>query len=201
MHKQNPANYLFSPSVRKIQSELGSADFINRLAANKHWNAELSNEQCQFITQRDSFYIGTASKQGQPYIQHRGGSRGFVQVEDASTLWFPDYAGNRQYISFGNLRENNQSFMFFMDYRNQRRLKLWGQASVHRPDKLPSRSTPLNDGSRAEHAIQFIVKAVDENCRQYITPRYAQNEYLRELDEARQKIILLKQEIELLKAE
>jgi len=121
---------LFSPAIRATHSKLGARDYISRLESREYWKAGLSSEQMDFIRGRDSMYFGTASKEGCPYVQHRGGPVGFIRVQSATALWFPDYSGNRLYISVGNLSENNRAFIFMMDYANRRRLKLWGRAYV-----------------------------------------------------------------------
>lgn len=186
---------LFSSAVRAVQAELGSSDLIKRLESRNHWKAELSPEQIEFIQGRDSFYLGTAGKQGRPYIQHRGGQKGFIHVAAPTTLWFPDFSGNRQYITVGNLSENAQAFMFLMDYPKQRRLKLWGKAYVHQRSDFPLQPIPNPRSARIERVIRFKIEAVDENCRQHILPRYSETEYLDEMRRARQEIAELKTKI------
>ncbi|MEN8178597.1 MAG: pyridoxamine 5'-phosphate oxidase family protein [Pseudomonadota bacterium] len=166
------SDILFSPAIRAMQAELGVRDYIARLESRDHWKAELSTEQMDFIRSRDSFYFGTASKEGCPYIQHRGGPAGFIRVESASALWFPDYSGNRQYISVGNLSENNQAFIFLMDYANRRRLKLWGRAHIQDHKTIPFDDTELSESATVERIIRFEIDALDENCSQHIQPRY-----------------------------
>lgn len=186
---------LFSPAVRKAQQALGSSDRIARLEERDHWKDELSAEQMHFIESRDSFYLGTASLAGRPYIQHRGGPPGFIRVESSTSLWFPDFAGNRQYISVGNLSENDQAFLFFMDYPNRRRLKLWGRAAVHAAADFPLESVALPETARVERIIRFRIEALDENCRQHIRSRYTEEELSNELQQARQEITRLHAQI------
>jgi predicted pyridoxine 5'-phosphate oxidase superfamily flavin-nucleotide-binding protein len=197
--KINVADILFSPSVREMQERLGSSEMISKLEQRQQWKAELSEEQSDFLRQRDSFYLGTASRTGRPYIQHRGGSKGFIHVENTSTFWIPDYIGNRQYISVGNLTENSQCFTFFMDYPSRRRLKLWGQAFVHPLDKIAGRFDIQQESQRVEQVIQFNIEAVDENCRKHIRPRFSEAEYQQKLTQSELEISVLKQEIKALK--
>lgn len=115
-----------------------------------------------FIAERNSFYIGTASADGQPYIQHRGGPRGFLRVLDERTLAFADLEGNRQYITVGNLAENRKAFLFLMDYANRRRVKIWGTARV--------------ENVAGQRAIVFAVESWDINCPQHIPRKFDEAE-------------------------
>lgn len=191
---------LFSGTVRKVQEAHGSRDMIKRLEERNHWKEELSVEQMHFIENRDSFYLGTASLTGRPYIQHRGGLPGFICTESSTSLWFPDFGGNRQYITVGNLSENAQAFLFFMDYPNRRRLKLWGRAFVHGVEDFPLETLSLSDTTRVERIIRFTIEALDENCRQHIQPRYTEREHLHELQLAQQEIARLQNRIKQLEA-
>lgn len=130
----------------------------------------------KFINERDSFYLGTASADGQPYIQHRGGKPGFLKVLDEKMLAFTDFIGNRQYISAGNLSENDKAYIFLMDYPNRRRIKIWGRAKAVDDPKLMARLTEAGYDGRPEQAIVFEVIAWDVNCPQHITPRYTEAE-------------------------
>jgi predicted pyridoxine 5'-phosphate oxidase superfamily flavin-nucleotide-binding protein len=186
---------LFSDAVRKTQAALDSRKMIAGLEARNHWQKELSEEQARFIESRDSFYLGTASLAGRPYIQHRGGPPGFIRTESATSLWFPEFGGNRQYITVGNLSENTQAFIFFMDYPNRRRLKLWGRAMVHGVEEFPLETLPLPDTGRVERIIHFSIEALDENCRLHILPRYTEKEHLHELQQAREEITRLQARI------
>ena len=189
---QKTQDILFSKAVRETQEKLGSDQLIQKLSDKNYWKSELSEEQVQFVQDRNSFYLGTSSAEGRPYIQHRGGSKGFIQIKNTSTLWFPDYSGNRQYISIGNLSENNQAFIFFMDYAHRRRLKLWGNASLLPKDTYPLKVAQQVKHGGIEHIIQFNIEAVDENCRQHITQYYTNEEYALELQTARKEIANLK---------
>jgi uncharacterized protein len=162
-----PDEVMFSPSVRAQQTCRGSRDAYARRAAAGGFRQSLSAEAIAFIAQRDSAYIATASADGQPYVQHRGGPRGFLKVLDERTIAFADYPGNRQYISAGHLAENEKSFLFLMDYENARRLKLWGRAKLASDPVLLSRVTDV-DSTPVEHAIIFSVLAWDWNCSKHI---------------------------------
>ena len=192
----HPANIMFSQAIRAAQTGLGSSKRISKMIEQGNWRALLSSEQKAFIVKRDSFYFGTATKQGAPYIQHRGGEPGFIQVEGRSTIWFPDYSGNQHYMSVGNLSENAKSFLFFMDYENQRRIKIWGRSFVHDSSELP---TKLKIGPPIQRAICFKIDALDENCRQYIRPRYTKEDYQQQINAANQKIGALQAELQMSK--
>ncbi|HEY7239358.1 MAG TPA: pyridoxamine 5'-phosphate oxidase family protein [Burkholderiales bacterium] len=145
---------MFSASVRTEQERRGSRKAQERRAALGRFHDELSTEVIDFIGERNSAYFATASADGQPYVQHRGGPAGFLRVLDPRTIAFANYEGNRQYISFGNLAENERAFLFLMDYAAARRLKLWGRARVVSDD--------------AGDMIVFSVSAWDWNCSQHI---------------------------------
>ena len=193
--QKKASDILFSTSVKKMQCQQGADIFIKRLIEREHWKNTLSEEQRRFIQSRDSFYLATSNTDGMPYLQHRGGHKGFITVPNASSLWFPDYSGNRQYITAGNLSENKQAFLFFMDYPNQRRLKLWGTASLLSENTYPLSSAQLPEKGTVERIIQFNIDAIDENCRQHIQQRYTDKEYGGELLAAKQKIKILTEQL------
>ena len=140
------------------------------------WNDTVGDDLAQFIGERDSFYLATASADGQPYIQHRGGKPGFLKVLDDKTLAFADFRGNRQYITAGNLEENDKAYIFLMDYPNRRRIKIWGEARVSADPELMARLTDADYDAIPEQAIVFEVTAWDVNCPQHIAPRYTEAE-------------------------
>jgi predicted pyridoxine 5'-phosphate oxidase superfamily flavin-nucleotide-binding protein len=161
----------FTPSVKAVQQRLGSRAAYARIEARGGWPSTITPDLAAFIAARDSFYLATASAGGQPYIQHRGGPKGFLHVLDDRTLAFADYAGNRQYITAGNLAENPRAFVFLMDYSTRTRIKLWGAArTVENDPSLLARLAPAGAGGkpRVERAIVFEVLAWDANCPQYI---------------------------------
>jgi predicted pyridoxine 5'-phosphate oxidase superfamily flavin-nucleotide-binding protein len=141
------------------------------------WSDTITSDLAGFLSEVNSIYLATASKDGRPYIQHRGGPKGFLHVLDKRTLAFADFMGNRQYISLGNLAENNQAFLFLMDYATQTRIKMWGTAEVIEDD--PDLLTQLTDArykGKPERVIRFHVQAWDANCRQHIPRKYSQED-------------------------
>jgi len=167
--KQYPSDIAFSPSVKAEQERHGSREHYRRMESEHGWSSAITPELTQFIAGMRSFYLATASVEGQPYIQHRGGPAGFLKVLDETTLAFADYRGNRQYITAGNLAENPRAFIFLMDYAHLVRVKLWGEAKVVEDDPaLLARLVDATYGAVPERAIVFSVKAWDRNCRQHI---------------------------------
>lgn len=162
---------IFGEGAKAVQAERGSRASYARLEDRRGWQSELSPEEAEFVARRDSAFLGTADAAGQPYIQHRGGPQGFLRVLDARTLAFADYAGNRQYITTGNLRENDRAFLFLIDYAMRRRLKLWGRARASGEPVLLARVTDPGYPARVEQAIIFTIEALDWNCPQHI-PRF-----------------------------
>ena len=159
---------MFSARVRAEQSRRGSRERQAGRAAQGRFQSELSPELMRFIAERNSLYFATASADGQPYLQHRGGPVGFLRVLDARTLAFANYAGNAQYITVGNLAENDRAFVFLMDYAAARRLKLWGRARVVDDPALLARLADAPPEARVEQALVFSVAAWDWNCSQHI---------------------------------
>lgn len=163
----------FTPAVKAQQTRHGSRAAYAKMEANGGWQTTATAGLAAFIAERDSFYLATATADGQPYIQHRGGRPGFLRVLDEHTLAFPDYTGNRQYITAGNLSENDKAFIFLMDYANRRRIKIWGRAEVVEDDAdLTARVSDPDDENIPERVIVFHISAWDRNCPQFITPRF-----------------------------
>ena len=159
----------FSPAVKAVQERRGSRTAYARLEQNGGWDTMVDAVLAKFIAGMRSFYLATASKDGQPYVQHRGGPPGFLRVIDETTLAFADFAGNRQYITTGNLAENPRAVLFLMDYLHRKRVKIWGQARVIENDpELIARLFPEDYRARPEAAILFTVEAWDANCPQHI---------------------------------
>lgn len=174
---QHVSDIAFTPAVKAQQVRLGSRDAYARMEGRGGWSDRITEELAGFIGARDSFYLGTASADGQPYIQHRGGPRGFLKVLDDRTLAFADFSGNAQYISIGNLMENEKAFIFLMDYPNRKRIKIWGTARyVENDSDLLGQLIEPDYGARPERALVFTVQAWDLNCPQHITPRYTVDE-------------------------
>ena len=131
--RTNPliSSIAYTPAVKAAQERLGSRRVYAKMEARgqeRPWQDAVTPELAEFVAQRDSLYIGTASAEGQPYVQHRGGPKGFIKVLDDHTLAFADFPGNSQYISIGNLSENDKAYLFLMDYPNRHRVKIWGTA-------------------------------------------------------------------------
>ena len=192
----------FTPAVKSIQARLGSRDSYHRMEEGAGWSSTITADLAEFIGHRDSFYLATASAEGQPYIQHRGGPPGFLRVLDESTLAFADFSGNRQYISAGNLSENDQVSIFLMDYANRRRVKIWGRARVvENDDSLLEALTDETYAAKPERAIVIKVEAWDVNCPQHITPRFTEGELESRLLGLHERIAELEGEVETLQGE
>lgn len=192
----------FSPSVKRAQEQRGSRDGYQKRIEKRDWPDTISADLAGFIAERDSFYIATASADGQPYIQHRGGPKGFLRVVDDKTLGFADYAGNKQYISLGNFAENDKAHIFLMDYTNQRRIKIWGRARIVEGDAdLLARLMPQGYGARPERAVLFTVTAWDVNCPQHIPQKFDIDIVEQATDKLTRRIALLEAELAKLKSQ
>jgi len=167
----------FTPAVKAIQERLGSRKGYSSMEQQGGWNDKVAPELSEFIAERDSIYFGTASADGRPYIQHRGGAKGFLKVIDEKSLAFADFSGNHQYISMGNLAENSQAFIFMMDYPNRRRVKMWGRAEVVEDNRqLLDKLSDPSYKARPERVFLFRLEAWDVNCPQHIKPRFTEEE-------------------------
>jgi predicted pyridoxine 5'-phosphate oxidase superfamily flavin-nucleotide-binding protein len=163
----------FTPAVKNIQSRRGSRKIYEKVEARGGFQTEITEDLVAFLASVDTAYLATASADGQPYAQHRGGPKGFIRVIDEHKIGFADYAGNRQYISTGNLAENTKAFLFLMDYANRRRIKLWGRARIVEDDAaLLARLMPASYSARPEQAILFEVDSWDANCPQHIPQKF-----------------------------
>lgn len=163
----------FTPAVKVIQSRKGSRKGYASMEERGSWETRITPDLVVFIGEQTSVFVGTASADGQPYIQHRGGPPGFLKMLDDKTLAFADFAGNRQFITLGNLTENSKAFIFLIDYRNRQRVKLWGEARVVEDDPaLINKLKPVGYRGRVEQAIIFTVSAWDSNCPQHIPQRF-----------------------------
>lgn len=162
----------FTDRVKAEQSRRGSRAAYARLEREGGFEVEIGDDLAAFVASQRSAFLATASAGGQPYVQHRGGPPGFLQVLDPRTIAFADYAGNRQYISLGNLAENPKVHLFLIDYQRRQRVKIWGEARViEDDDALLARLTPAGYRARAERAIVIRVSAWDANCPQHIPQR------------------------------
>jgi predicted pyridoxine 5'-phosphate oxidase superfamily flavin-nucleotide-binding protein len=158
----------FTPAVKAIQSARGSRDAYARMEARGGFRSDIDKALTAFIDEVDTAYLVTASAAGQPYAQHRGGPKGFIRVLGPHLIGWADYAGNRQYVSTGNLAENNKAFLFLMDYAHRRRIKLWGRARIDDDPELIARLMPEMYHARGEQAVLFEIEAWDANCPQHI---------------------------------
>jgi predicted pyridoxine 5'-phosphate oxidase superfamily flavin-nucleotide-binding protein len=163
----------FTPAVKAIQTRKGSRDAYADVEERGGWRTEIDENLSAFLAETNSLFFATASADGQPYIQHRGGPQGFVKVLDKNTLAFADYRGNRQYITQGNLSENPKANIFVMDYAHRRRVKIWGEARVVDDDPALLQSLmPKGYKARPEQVIVFKVSAWDTNCPQHIPQKF-----------------------------
>ena len=185
----------FTDAVKAVQSRLGSRQGYARMEEGRGWEHAITPELRAFIAERDSMYLATASADGRPYVQHRGGPRGFLKVLDEKTLAFGDLGGNQQYISVGNLSENDQAFIFLMDYVNRRRIKIWRRARVVEDDQaLLKRLSDPAQGEPPQRAFVFDVEAWDVNCPRHITPRFTEDEMEHVVGDLRDRIATLEAE-------
>jgi len=163
----------FTPAVKAIQVRKGSRNAYARVEQHGGWRTEIDEDLAAFLGLQDSMFLATATADGQPYIQHRGGPKGFIRVLDKMTLAFADYSGNRQYITQGNLSENPKANIFLMDYVHRRRVKIWGEARVVDDDPALTQSLmPSGYEARPEQVILFRICAWDTNCPQHIPQKF-----------------------------
>lgn len=170
------SDLVFTPAARRAQAERGSARaYAEKTAAG--FPDRVTPELAAFIAEQDTAFLGTASAEGAPYIQHRGGPKGFIKVVDERTLGFADYRGNRQYITLGNLSENDRACLFLIDFSRRQRIKLWGRARVvENDDALVARLFDRGYRAKPERVILFTIEAWDVNCSQHITARLTEAE-------------------------
>jgi predicted pyridoxine 5'-phosphate oxidase superfamily flavin-nucleotide-binding protein len=187
----------FSASVKAVQTRKGSRAAYARVEASGGWQRTLTPEISGFIAAQTSVFLATASADGQPYIQHRGGPPGFLHVLDEHTLGFVDFAGNRQYVTTGNLLENPKVCLFLMDYAHKQRVKIWGEARVVEGDaELTASLMPKNYKAKAEQVILVSVAAWDVNCPQHIPQKIDAADVERALESLRTRIATLEAENE-----
>jgi predicted pyridoxine 5'-phosphate oxidase superfamily flavin-nucleotide-binding protein len=190
----------FTDRVKAVQTRLGSRTAYARMEREGGFETEITGDVAAFVAEQRSFFLATASAAGQPYIQHRGGPPGFLHVLDARTLAFADFAGNRQYVSLGNLAENSRVHVFLIDYAHQRRVKIWGEAKVVEDDPvLLARLTPAGYRARPERAMVIRVAAWDANCPQHIPQRLEAEDVNEALAERDRRIAVLESELKALR--
>jgi predicted pyridoxine 5'-phosphate oxidase superfamily flavin-nucleotide-binding protein len=190
----------FTPSVKAVQTRKGSRASYARMEEKGSWQTCITPDLAAFIEAQTSIFLATANLDGQPYIQHRGGPPGFLRVLDDKTIGFVDFAGNRQYITLGNLTDNPKAYLFLIDYVHRRRVKIWGDARVAKDDvDLTERLTQNDYKARPEQVILFTVAAWDANCPQHIPQRFEAADVAAALAARDERIRALEAEIERLR--
>jgi uncharacterized protein len=188
----------FTPLIKEQQKQHGSRRQYERMEQTSPLGNTLTPAEQDFLQRRDSFYMASVSETGWPYIQHRGGPKGFVRIVNHSTLGFADFRGNKQYISLGNLQHDNRVALFFMDYPYQTRLKILGRVEVHENDAEAAAFLksfpPANPSDVVERVIFIHIEAFDWNCPQHITPRYTAEELEQTLAPVRERLAQLEAE-------
>jgi uncharacterized protein len=191
----------FTPAVKEVQARRGSRGHYAKVEESGGFRTTITPDLAGFLAEARSFYLATASADGQPYVQHRGGPAGFLRVVDERTLGFADFNGNRQYITTGNLAENERAYIFVMDYAHRRRVKLWGRARVVEDDPaLLARLWPEGYQARPQQIILFQVEAWDTNCPQHIPQMFHADDVGRTIVELQTRIEALEAQLRALKA-
>jgi predicted pyridoxine 5'-phosphate oxidase superfamily flavin-nucleotide-binding protein len=183
---------LFSPAVKAEQTRLGSRAMFE----GREWQSEITDDLRQFLEAIDTFFLATASADGRPYIQHRGGPPGFLKTIGTHELAFADFAGNKQYVTLGHLAENDRAHIFILHFATQQRVKLWGRARVVEGDlELMERLVDPAYKARPQRAIVFRIEAYDINCRQHIVPRFSEAEIAPSVNKLIERIKELEDEV------
>ncbi|MBP7659093.1 MAG: pyridoxamine 5'-phosphate oxidase family protein [Burkholderiaceae bacterium] len=198
--KAYASDVAFTDTVKAIQSRKGSRPSYARMEADGSWKSSITADLRAEIEAQTSVFLATASGDGQPYIQHRGGPAGFLKVLDEHTIGFVDFAGNRQYITQGNLEENPKAQLFLIDYARRRRIKVWGTARVVEGDEeLLRRLMPAGYRARPEQVVLFTVTAWDVNCPQHIPQRFEAADVEAAIQSRDERIATLEAEVERLR--
>jgi predicted pyridoxine 5'-phosphate oxidase superfamily flavin-nucleotide-binding protein len=184
----------FTDAVKAVQSRRGSREIYARREAGGGFQTEITDDLVGFLADVDTAFLATASADGQPYAQHRGGPKGFIRRVGERTLGFADFKGNRQYVTTGNLMENDRAFLFLMDYAHRRRVKIWGRARVVEDHELIERLMPPGYRARPEQAILFDVEAWDVNCPQHIPQKIDAEDVARAFEGLQRRIDALERE-------
>lgn len=198
MHTTNsfPSDIAFTDAVKAQQSRMGSRRAYAHMEESSGWQTHITPELQEFIAARDSMYLATANAAGQPYIQHRGGPPGFLRVIDAQTIGFADFAGNKQYITLGNIQENPKAHVFLMDYAHRRRIKIWGVlCAVEGDAALNARLKPDGYKARVERSMLIKVAAWDVNCPQHIPVKIDADDVTAALEKRDVRIAALEAEV------
>jgi predicted pyridoxine 5'-phosphate oxidase superfamily flavin-nucleotide-binding protein len=194
----------FTDSVKRTQQHYGTRRQGAKLEAMDWEDDRLSDRETAFISDRDGFYVASVGENGWPYVQFRGGPRGFVKVLDERTLAFADFRGNLQYVTTGNVKHDDRVALFFMDYANRQRLKVMARAKVFEVKDRPELVEQLehrNYKARVERAVVYHVEAFDWNCPQHITPRWTANELAPMITEMQDRVRELERENDMLRRE
>jgi hypothetical protein len=190
----NNSRVVFSPAVQRAQGERGSAKAYEARVA-EGFPDKITPELAKFIAEQDTAFLATAGADGAPYVQHRGGPKGFIKVLDEHTLGFADYRGNRQYITLANLGENDRAFLFLLDPARRQRIKLWGRARMVEDDAaIVEKLFDAGYKARPERAILFTIEAWDVNCSSHIVTRFTEAEIEQALTAVQAKIAELETE-------
>lgn len=196
MNDAAPSDVAFTPSVKAAQTRLGSRLMMERNEREHPWRTVVTEDLAQFLQHIDSFYFATATADGQPYIQHRGGPPGFLKPLDEKTLGFADFGGNRQYVTVGNLAENDRAHIFLLHYATKQRVKLWGRARIVEGNEALQQLLAMPGyRARIERVILFELTAWDANCQQHITARYSEEEIAPGIDKLARRIKELEAEV------
>jgi uncharacterized protein len=195
MAPASAAEIVFPPRVREEQRRRGSREAYEAREQRRPFPDRVTPDLAAFLATVDTAFLGTAGADGRPYIQHRGGPKGFIKALDEKTLAFADFAGNRQYITLANLGDNDQACLFLLDFASRHRVKIWGRARVidDDPELLARLADPAYRG-RPERVIAFTVEAWDTNCQSHITARFSE-------DEIREATVIMRERIATLEAE
>jgi len=191
-----------TPSVKAAQAEMGADGIWADFRGHREFDRFTEGEKA-FIESRDSFYMASVSETDWPYVQHRGGPRGFLKVLDDRTLAFADYRGNRQYISTGNFAANDRASLILMDYPSRSRLKIYAHVEKLGPDEDLDLTARVTDGAyrgKLERIFRLTLASFDWNCQQHITPRFTEAEVVAAVDPLRKRLAELEAENADLKA-
>jgi predicted pyridoxine 5'-phosphate oxidase superfamily flavin-nucleotide-binding protein len=196
-----PSDIAFTDSVKAQQSRLGSRGAYVHMEEGRGWQTLITPELEEFMAARNSMYLATANALGQPYIQHRGGPPGFLRVLDEHTFGFADFAGNKQYITLGNIQENTKAHVFLMDYAHRRRIKIWGELSAVEGDAaLNARMKPEGYKARVERVMLIKMAAWDVNCPQHIPMKIDAEDVTAAIEKRDARIAELEAEVKRLRA-